>query len=362
MIRTSVLVVLSTILFHLCGAQVQSQIGTYSVTDLGDEYYSWGMGINESTQIATSGHQASSLRAFLWQGGTTTDLGDLGGGESYARDINDWGQVVGNSSTKEGDATDHAFVWNNGVMQDLGTLGGESSQARSINNNGQIVGSSQTSNSNVSHAFLWQDGSMQDLGTWSAYDINDRGQVVGSSQNSAGDTSAFLWENGVMNDLGILDGARNSRARAINEAGTVVGTSAVNWWAVATMWDSGNIIMLGEENSSAAITAMDINNQGQVVGEIEPLNALGSSSAFIWTESTGMVRLSQFVDESGAGWSFHRASAINDSGQIVGSGRNPQGEYRGFLLTPNPVPEPSTVLVMGLGFAGFGLIARRRQA
>jgi len=58
-----------------------------------------------------------------------TDLGTLGGNNSFPLGINDRGQVVGWSETADidpnsGFPTFHAFLWNRGVMHDLGTLGG----------------------------------------------------------------------------------------------------------------------------------------------------------------------------------------------------------------------------------------------
>ena len=116
-----------------------------------------------------------------------TDLGTLGGLYSAAYDVNNRGQVVGDSSLNKDDDTSragHAFLWQNGKMKDLGTLGGRNSYALRINELGQIVGNSKYGAGEDEHAFFWSNGHMTDIGTlggtWSrAVDLNDQGQVVG---------------------------------------------------------------------------------------------------------------------------------------------------------------------------------------
>jgi probable HAF family extracellular repeat protein len=116
------------------------------------------------------------------------------------------------------------------AIVDLGVLpGGYFSTAHDINNAGQIVGQSDASNASYAHPILWQDGTMLDLGTRGsgfgvAYGINDRGQVVGwTGIPFTPYTGAFLWEDGVMKDLETLPGGSWSTAYAINDLGQVVG-------------------------------------------------------------------------------------------------------------------------------------------
>ena len=79
-------------------------------------------------------------------------------GGARANDINNQGQVVGSSTTAEGQ--NHAVLWENGTMTALGTLGGTSSWASGINDQGQVVGWSRIAGpwrtpSGEIHAVLW---------------------------------------------------------------------------------------------------------------------------------------------------------------------------------------------------------------
>jgi probable HAF family extracellular repeat protein len=117
-------------------------------------------------------------------------------GRTYANDQN-----LGPSDTD--DSATHAFFWENGVLTDLGTLPGDSnSTAIDINNKGEIVGNSCDINFNC-QTFLWKDGIMTDLSTLIPHDspllltfasgINDRGEIAGSAFNqTTGVSPAFL--------------------------------------------------------------------------------------------------------------------------------------------------------------------------
>jgi probable HAF family extracellular repeat protein len=90
--------------------------------------------------------------AVVFDHGILTALGTLGGKYGVALGINNLDQVVGNAQTKNGYA--HAFVWENGLMTDLGTLDDDTvSEAHDINNRGQIVGQSSGETAN---AVIWQ--------------------------------------------------------------------------------------------------------------------------------------------------------------------------------------------------------------
>ena len=86
---------------------------------------------------------------------------------------------------------------------------------------------------------------------------------------------------------------------------------------------------LGGTNS----VAEDINASGQVVGWVMGWSEItGDAYNFAFLYSGGvMTDLNTLIDPA-SGWGLSRAQAINDSGQIVGTGYH-NGEIRAFLLS-----------------------------
>ena len=313
----------------------------YRLTDLGT--FGGGMSkahaINAAGQVVGEATTASGVtHAFLHANGKLKDLGTIGGGNSCAYGVNSTGHIVGKSGTGDDDC--RAFVFSNGKMTDLGTLGGPAACAMAINDVGQIVGHSQKSDS-IRHAFLYTRGTgLKDIGALGgpkaqsgALGINATGFVVGRSETKAGLVHAFLYGDSVMKDLGTL-GGNDSLSHRINALGQVVG--------VSTIADGNNHAFVYENNmgmrdlgafSSGNSFAADINNQGQIVGTANRIsNGAACIHAFLFS-SERMIDMNDLVDPA-IGWTLVGATAINDSGQIVGQGKTPDGNTRAFLLTP----------------------------
>jgi len=157
-----------TTIILACSSDAGAQ-ARYRVTDLGAEgndNLGCAMSVNnESWTEIMSGNlppgQQDNIGGTLLNGralidvdGFKFDLGTLGGQNSWMNwgEINDFGQVVGDSETAVPDPngedicgfgthlTCRPFLWQFFHMSALRTLGGNNGQASAINNRGQIVG------------------------------------------------------------------------------------------------------------------------------------------------------------------------------------------------------------------------------
>jgi probable HAF family extracellular repeat protein len=114
----------------------------------------------------------------------------------------------------------------------------------------------------------------------------------------------------------------------------------------AALWTGGSVIDLTAGVAGASY-GWSLNNAGHVVGLIT--TGFSTSHAFLWD---GALHDLNSLIPLNSGWTLTDARDINDAGQIVGNGWNPEGHFRAFILTP--VPEPATYAML---LAGLGLLA-----
>ena len=347
-----------------------SWAGTYSVTDLGVLTDLPGRtdakpnGINAAGLVAGANVISGAYRAVLY-GGTWTNLGTLGGSESLGSTLNASNQVVGSAATTSSGT--HAFLWTpggtdgvvgNSQMKDLGTLGGSNSQADGINRFSRVTGYSDVSAAGKvrQHAFLYTGSTMSDIGTLLSslpnsfgYGINASGHVTGTAYDAGySQPHAFFYNGTTAVDIGSIGGL-GATALGINDGDHIVGYyDTTNSTSHAFLYFGGTMTDLGTLGGDYSY-GIGINNSNVVVGGsfVDVNNA--TYHAFIWSNNA-LADLNTLLDASGAGWTLVEARAINDAGQIVGTGTH-GGVHHAFLLTPNatslPAPTITAVILSG---------------
>lgn len=181
-----------------------------TMTDLGTlgGTYSSAFAINNAGQIIGRSRTTddAQLNGFIYSGGVMTDLGTLGGSFSAPYAINNLGQIVGQSEQSDGSL--RAFLWQTGTMTDLNTLlptnsGWVLDSAQFINDSGRIVGTG-TFNGQPQWFIFDLGGAnnppVADAGPDQSAECSDIATLNGTqSSDPDGDTLAYEWsENGVI--------------------------------------------------------------------------------------------------------------------------------------------------------------------
>jgi probable HAF family extracellular repeat protein len=289
---------------------------------------------------------------------TLTDLGTLGGLESWGTGINANGQVVGYSYVSG--THSHAFLYSNGMMTDLGTLGGFSSDlfsyAYGINDTGQVVGGAEIKSGGANFPFLFSNGVMEDLTVpltpteWGtiqsgvAYAINDSGQITGLV-GPGGSQLLFTYSDGNLQVIPPVAGAAAfSAGYGINAAGEITGFAAFGGGIYdAIRYTNGTIQDLddfGVFKQGYSSTGTAINSLGQITGN--GVTTPGVYHAFLYTAGT-MVDLGTLAGQYGGSGSSSYGAALNSVGQVVGySGGT--GAYHAFLFSNGEMKDLNTLV------------------
>ena len=284
---------------------------------------------NENNVLSAQGSSstAKSMKYFI------TDIGTLGGTESFAYGISNSGKVVG-SSRLVGDTATHSFLYSNGKMTDLYPLNSGNIQTVGPTSiNGGKIASGVISNG-IYYPALYDIKTSQitvldSLGGVTPYNfngvatsINDSGQAVGYSYLDDINRHAFLYSNGVVTDIGSFGGY--SSATAINDKGMIVGFASdlYNGSAHAFFYSNGVMKDIDPvaplDFSRSESYANDINKHGDVVGAFF---TQGQSTFHGFLSSNGV-----FTDIGVAGSLETYLLGINDRGQIVGIKSDPYND------------------------------------
>jgi probable HAF family extracellular repeat protein len=357
-------------------AQVENRHSTYEtryrVVDLGTlgGTFSAGWGINDGPWISGISSIFGDLqsRAFLWRRGVMTDLGTLGGPNSWSYfPLNERGTVTGGAETLTPDALGEDFcgfgtyltclpvLWQHGSIVRLPILGGGNGAAFGLNNRGEVAGDAETNAADPTcvspqvlqyKPVIWDRHGVHELPTFSgdpdgaALAINDRGEAVGWSGTCAPGYGphetflhALLWKDGTMTDLGNLGGKTNIVASDVNNRGQVIGYSntANDLTHHAFVWRAGVMTDLGTLAGDSSSEPSDINELGQVVGA--SLDSGGNPRAFFWQRET-ITDLNELIPADSSFFLLYGGS-INSRSEITGLALLKETtEVHAFLATP----------------------------
>ncbi|MFZ6656560.1 DUF3466 family protein [Undibacterium sp. TJN19] len=248
--------------------------------DFGSVAYSLN---NHGVMAGVAVNQAAAhplAQAVVWNHDQVINLGSLDNNrhQSRALDINETGQVAGTSALNDDNTEQHAVLWDGDTITDLGTLGGHNSAAKAINNFGAVAGWSQDADSSAQHPALWKNGEIVALSPnqfGQASDINDRGTVVGYTYTANSQSLATVWRNN--HEIHLTNGTGSaSVASAVNNTDQVVGYQmARDYKQHAVLWnafdtapvDLNNYLDQAQREEGWVLAdAKDINDKGWVVG------------------------------------------------------------------------------------------------
>lgn len=102
-------------------------------------------------------------------------------------------------------------------------------------------------------------------------DINNKGEIVGDMPNKRGSKQpVFVAADGTVTTIELLEGDRSGIAWGLNDDGVVVGQSndppGRDGGPVAFIWRGGKTEKLKMPAKTVFSTALDINNEGEIVG------------------------------------------------------------------------------------------------
>jgi probable HAF family extracellular repeat protein len=241
--------------------------------------YNGGAAINDRGDVAGQCQKHDHHRSCLWKasGAVEVIVNTLGGPKGFleVKDVNSARQVVGYARTA--DHRIRPFLYENGTTRDLGSLGRFSSEATGINKQGHVSGYATLPDGSF-RAFIHDGTELKVLGVLGtdtfADALNDNDVAVGRADLDEDTRHAVMFKNGQVIDLGTLGGP--SEATGINNHEVVVGRSRPEEGpSVAFVYRNGRMIDLNTELDPVSgagwhlLSGHRINDKGQIVAIAE---------------------------------------------------------------------------------------------
>ncbi len=341
------------------GAPLVAQGYLYKVVDLGSPGYpsSAAIDINARGEVLVHAEWPRVSYVHDPRTGALRHLGSPNSRRFVASTINDAGQVAGSAGTS-------MFVRTPGQgFVDLGQLPLSSSPGGTtcgLNNLGEVVGSANGLAAG-GEPFLWSPAagmqSVQQGVTGYLCDLNDAGEAIGQIGNIYGYWLRSSGATGLFVPLSF-------RPQSLQADGTVTGRTTDNRALVVRDRFGTETLIPTLSGQYNGWTVNGRNAAGLIVGNWQYYVIIGSSTifrsgAFAYTPASGLVDLSPatngIVDPA---WEVDQLVAVNELGQIAGSG-NPRSGTAPHALRLDPVSPAAAVTALG---AGCGALQVRAAA
>jgi probable HAF family extracellular repeat protein len=276
-------------------ATAQAAEAQYTYTKIMYPASTWteASGINDAGQIVGTYTDTSGVaHGFLYQNGVYTKLDYPGKAHNYAFGIDDAGNVVGSFSEVMPRGPYHASLRLNGVWSEYDFPGNET-DGRAINTNGDIVGIYNAGYGTPDHGFLKIGENYTSIDYPGAsltyvFGLNDAGWVTGTYRDATGLLKGFAYKDGAYASV-VYPTATETYIGGINNLNAMVG------WKVEGGKVGGFVAMAGKYRpviatfaNAANTRARAINDVGQIVGTYtSPECTIGCS--FVATPSPSVL-------------------------------------------------------------------------
>lgn len=359
-------------LFFLCSTYIHA-LSLYRIVDLNlqESDQSEAVAVNDRGQVTGSYWILGKRYYYLWQENQGITLIDLPKSSNITV-LNNKGQICGNYKNNENE--ERGFLWDphEGFI-DIGTLGGKFTKVYDMNDLGEIVGESEAvdfsdvDGNSSRYAFFWHKGTMLNLGSLTgplglngdksiATGINNLSQIIGTSNYLIphkarllrSENRPVIWKDGNIEEIDYnIKG--DAKSYSINDCSLAIYSIS----DITTPYKN-HIIKLSSNNNHNLIPFQGISSGAIKINDRATMLVFNTDNfshtndaniLFLWNNSThnnyntfNKIDLNLlFKRISTSKWkSFVSACDINNNNWVVGSAKNIYGETHGILLIPTP--------------------------